>query len=450
LRTPAAWIAAGAAEAAVPATAAASKEFVSMQESIGPRRVLVIGARAEPAAPPVGGGGSTPAAMTARARPLTVCCVAPSRPPVALRAFAVISVLAILASVLFSEPHPGVSDEGLAIAVALVALVCGLIASRPWGRTDDRTRFAGIATVGAASIALTALQPDGAGYAGVYFVVVVAAARLPRTPALVVGGATLVGEVVALALTRDVAAAHISGLLFSVLPWFFVMRLLRELRIGRDRAEALVEELEASRAAQVQAAALAERGRLARDMHDVLAHSLSALALQLEGARLLAHDRDTDPDVVAAVERAHHLAADGLGEARAAIGALRGDEMPGPERLRALAEGFGDRATLTVTGKPRELASEARLAIYRTAQEALTNVVRHSAAERVALRLAYEPGGTRLTVEDSGAGVPVPAGASPGGGYGITGMRERAELLGGRLDAGPTPEGFRVELWLPA
>ena len=278
----------------------------------------------------------------------------------------------------------------------------------------------------------------------------VAAARLPRTPALVVGGATLVGEVVALALTRDVAAAHISGLLFSVLPWFFVMRLLRELRIGRDRAEALVEELEASRAAQVQAAALAERGRLARDMHDVLAHSLSALALQLEGARLLAHDRDTDPDVVAAVERAHHLAADGLGEARAAIGALRGDEMPGPERLRALAEGFGDRATLTVTGEPRELASEARLAIYRTAQEALTNVVRHSAAERVALRLAYEPGGTRLTVEDSGAGVPVPAGASPGGGYGITGMRERAELLGGRLDAGPTPEGFRVELWLPA
>jgi signal transduction histidine kinase len=388
--------------------------------------------------------------MTARARRLTVCCVAQPRPPVALRAFAVISVFAILASVLFSEPGPALTGEGLAIAVALVALVCGLVASRPWGTTDDRTRFAGIATVGAASIALTALQPDGAGYAGVYFVVVVAAARLPRNPALVVGGATLAGEVVALALTRDVAAAHISGLLFSVLPWFFVMRLLRELRIGRDRAEALVEELEASRAAQVQAAALAERGRLARDMHDVLAHSLSALALQLEGARLLAHDRDTDPDVVAAVERAHHLAADGLAEARAAIGALRGDEMPGPERLRALAEGFGERATLTVTGEPCALASEARLAIYRTAQEALTNVVRHSAAERVALRLAYEPGGTRLTVEDSGAGVPVPTGAGPGGGYGITGMRERAELLGGRLDAGPTPEGFRVELWLPA
>ena len=185
-------------------------------------------------------------------------------------------------------------------------------------------------------------------------------------------------------------------------------------------------------------------------MHDVLAHSLSALALQLEGARLLAVGRGADPEVVAAVERGHHLAAEGLGEARAAIGALRGDEMPGPERLRTLAEGFGDACILTVTGAPRPIPSEARLAIYRTAQEALTNVARHSEAERVELRLAYEPGGTRLEVEDSGPGVPVPAGGSAGGGYGLTGMRERAELLGGRLEVGPTPRGFRVELWLPA
>jgi signal transduction histidine kinase len=388
--------------------------------------------------------------MTSRARRLTVCVVTPPSPPVVLRVFALVSLVAVLASVLFSEPQPALTGDGLAVTAALLAFFAGLWLSTPWGTTGTRTRTAGIATLGAASVALTALQPDGAGYAGIYFVVVVAAARLPRDAALAVSGATLVGEVVALALTRDVAAAHISGLLFSVIPWFFVMRLLRELRIGRDRAEALVRELEASRAAQVQAAAMGERSRLARDMHDVLAHSLSALALQLEGARLLAHDRDTDPDVIAAVERAHHLAAEGLGEARAAIGALRGDEMPGPERLRVLAEGFGDRARLTVTGEPRALASEARLAIYRTAQEALTNVARHSAAETVELRLAYEPGGTRLEVEDSGPGVPVPAGPSPGGGYGITGMRERAELLGGRLEAGPTERGFRVELWLPA
>src|SRR6185436_14031114 len=97
----------------------------------------------------------------------------------------------------------------------------------------------------------------------------------------------------------------------------------------------------------------------------------------LEGARLLARDRGTDEEVIAAIERAHHLAGTGLSEARSAISALRGDELPA-------------------------LASEARLAVYRTAQEALTNVARHSAAEHVSLALAYEPDGTRLVVEDDG------------------------------------------------
>jgi signal transduction histidine kinase len=186
-------------------------------------------------------------------------------------------------------------------------------------------------------------------------------------------------------------------------------------------------------------------------MHDVLAHSLSALALQLEGARLLARDRDSDTEVVEAIERAHHLAADGLAEARDAIAALRGEALPGPERLRHLAEAFAGEARLTVVGEPRELGSEARLAIYRTAQEALTNVLRHSAYDRVELRLAYEKDGARLQIQDHGAGTPVTVGgASPGGGYGLTGMRERAELLGGRLTAEPTADGFRVELWLPS
>jgi signal transduction histidine kinase len=239
------------------------------------------------------------------------------------------------------------------------------------------------------------------------------------------------------------------SIVLSVIPWFLVIRLLGEMFEGRARAEELVEELRESRAAHAESAAAAERGRVAREMHDVLAHSLSALALQLEGTRLLARDRGADPDVVEAVERAHHLAAEGLEEARAAIGALRGDELPGPERLQQLADAFGERCRVTVTGTPRELSSEARLAIYRTAQEALTNVLRHSAADRVEISLAYEDGATRLVVQDHGRGAPVAVGAASGG-YGLTGMRERAELLGGRLDAEPTADGYRVELWLPA
>jgi len=232
------------------------------------------------------------------------------------------------------------------------------------------------------------------------------------------------------------------------------MRLVRRLVEGRLEAEALVDELRESRAAHAESAALAERGRVARDMHDVLAHSLSALALQLEGARLLARDRGADPEIVASVERAHRLAAGGLAEARQAIAALRGDELPGPERLPALAGAFaedsGAACDFTVTGEPRELSSEARLALYRTAQEALTNARRHSAADRVDMRLAYAADGTTLSVEDHGPGVPVAVGSGDGGGYGLTGMRERAELLGGRLSAAPTDDGFRVELWLPA
>ena len=124
----------------------------------------------------------------------------------------------------------------------------------------------------------------------------------------------------------------------------------------------------------------------------------SALSLQLEGTRLLARDRGADPEVIEGLERAHHLATSGLTEARQAISALRGDDLPA---LEDLARGFPG-ATLTVTGTPREPSSEARLALYRTAQEALTNVRRHSASERVELRLDYADDGTTLTVQDHG------------------------------------------------
>jgi signal transduction histidine kinase len=191
-------------------------------------------------------------------------------------------------------------------------------------------------------------------------------------------------------------------------------------------------------------------------MHDVLAHSLSALALQLESTRLLAHDRGVDEEVTRAIDQAHRLAAGGLQEARRAIATARGDELPGPDRIGVLADAFGEQSGLPVavevSGEPRELAPDARLAVYRTAQEALTNVRRHAAAERVAVKLEYLPESTVLVVEDHAiAGAPPPAGLGlTGSGYGLTGMRERAELLGGELLATPTSDGFRVELRLPA
>jgi signal transduction histidine kinase len=191
-------------------------------------------------------------------------------------------------------------------------------------------------------------------------------------------------------------------------------------------------------------------------MHDVLAHSLSALALQLESARLLARDRDADPEVTRMLDQAHHLAAGGLDEARRAIAAARGEETPGPERLPTLAQAFEEQSgiptSLSFSGEPRELPPDARLALYRAAQEALTNVRRHATPEHVEIKLAYIPHAMLLTVEDRATPgtAPPPAMPTSGGGFGLSGMRERAELLGGRLSAAPTPTGFRVELWLPA
>jgi signal transduction histidine kinase len=211
-------------------------------------------------------------------------------------------------------------------------------------------------------------------------------------------------------------------------------------------------------------------------MHDVLAHSLSGLMLQLEAARMLVESDPADPRLKEAVNRAHQLGKSGLVEARRAIGMLRDDELPGPELLAGLAESFrADRdipCELTVTGEAHPLDSQARLALYRVAQEALTNVAKHARPERVELRLRYEVDQTRLTVEDFG--VPDPAaskggpvaerdekaetggvdtgedGSEDGGGYGLTGMRERAELLGGSLTTRATSGGFRVELEVPA
>jgi signal transduction histidine kinase len=381
-------------------------------------------------------------------------------PPVGLRVVGYVSLAVIFGSILGVDPKPGLHGDGPLVALGFVALAIGIAGSLPRRALPPGRRLAALALAAAATCLLAAVQPDSAGYAGIYYVVVIAGMRFDRWEGVLIAGLALGAMVAVVALTNDKADGLIPGLLFSVVPWFLVMRLVRRLLERGREAEALVEELRESRAAHAESVALAERSRVAREMHDVLAHSLSALALQLEGARLLARDRDADADVVAAVERAHHLAVGGLAEARQAIAALRGDELPGPERLAALAEAFAEhsdaRTDLVVTGEPRGLSSEARLAIYRTAQEALTNVRRHSAAERVEIALCYGDDGTTLVVRDHGPGAPVVLGggagdgAPAGDGYGLTGMRERAELLGGRLSAEPTDDGFRVELWLPA
>jgi signal transduction histidine kinase len=374
----------------------------------------------------------------------------PPRVVYVLRSIGFAGIAVILFAAFSSDPQPGLHGKGLAVLAAVVLLVTGLLCTL-WRRDLPRgVRFYGLIAVGLAGALLAYVQPGGAGIGAVYYVFAMGELRMPRRASTFLALFAIATQAVGIIAAADQVGDRLITLIAGTVPWFFVLRLMRDVRVRGQRAEELVEELRESREAEAQAAALGERARVARDMHDVLAHSLSALALQLEAARLMARDRGSDPDVVAAIEKAHRLAAGGLDEARRSISALRGDELPGPDGLGALVEAFGERASLVVHGAPRELSSEARLAVYRTAQEALTNVRKHSAADRVEVSLDYGDEATVLTVADHGPGAPVLLGSGvPGAGYGLTGMRERAELLGGRLTADATDDGFRVQLWLP-
>lgn len=235
---------------------------------------------------------------------------------------------------------------------------------------------------------------------------------------------------------------------FGVAAWFWgrVMR-------SSEHNERLIAELRDSREAEQRSAIVAERARLARELHDVLAHTLSSLSLHLESTRVLAKSHEVDPEVQSRIERAVALARSGLEEARDAVGTLRDDALPGPERLPSLIAGFehstGVDCRFEEVGTPVPLTPEASVALFRSAQEALTNVGKHSKASRVDVRIEWDGDVVTLRVIDDGGGCVKPS-ALPGGGNGLRGMRERAELAGGELAAGPTSRGFVVEVRLPA
>ncbi|TDD84791.1 sensor histidine kinase [Actinomadura darangshiensis] len=209
---------------------------------------------------------------------------------------------------------------------------------------------------------------------------------------------------------------------------------------------------EATHRAEAANAVLAERSHLAREIHDILAHSLSAQIVHLEGARLLlARDGDR-VQALDRVERARNLARSGLEETRRALATLRGEVAEPKEVIAELAEEFyastGRPCDVQVTGVPREVSPQAGLAVVRTAQEALTNVRKHAPGARAQVTLRYLRDEVQLEVTDTGGTEPVVE--LPGGGYGLVGMRERAELIDGTLVTGPDGKGFRVSLRVPA
>ncbi len=246
------------------------------------------------------------------------------------------------------------------------------------------------------------------------------------------------------------------ALFFAFLPWLGG-RLLRSHRaLTRELAQETVRAEEA-RADDRDRAIARERARIARELHDVLAHNLSAIVVQAGAARRVL---ERDPDVAGDAAR---LIADtgreALAELRHLSGAVRRDDadpLDGPPTLARIdelvrgAHEAGLDATLTVEGERVDLAAGLELTGYRVVQEALTNAMKHAGPARAAVTVRYEPWEVVLEIIDDGAGASEAGLTGVGGGHGIVGMRERVGLYGGSVEAGPAPGGgFAVRARIP-
>jgi signal transduction histidine kinase len=332
-------------------------------------------------------------------------------------------------------------SAGIVMAVAVAGVQLGRL---------DNPRLArpGVLVAGAGGLATMLLAGAGLGE----IPVLVAAARLPfafsprGTRILSAVGAIGFGIAVA------VASGSIVGLAAGVGVPLLVTRSeqRRELITERDRAQALLTELQATRTAEAQSAALRERARIARDMHDVLAHTLAGLSLQLQAVRAIAGRDGAGAELLDPLDRAAQLARDGLAEARSAVGALREPREHGLGDLRTLVERFPGDITLTTQGGDGQLDPDAGRAAYRAVQEALTNAARYAPGSPVRVRTRTGPSEVSITVEDDGPAPGHSAVAGQGSGLGLGGMRERIGAVGGTVRAGPRPDGgWQIDIRVP-
>ncbi|MBI5161372.1 MAG: sensor histidine kinase [Micrococcales bacterium] len=238
-----------------------------------------------------------------------------------------------------------------------------------------------------------------------------------------------------------ILSAALAGFLLSWTVGFLV-------RVGSRGRESRA----AAARAEQEVAAEQERTRIARDMHDVVAHSLAVVIAQADGARYL---RTTDPEAVnEALTAIASTAREALADVRVLLGQLRYDQGQGPqpaladlERLYEQFRASGLDLRVEAAGSPLAVGTSMQLAVYRIVQESLTNALRHGRpGERVQVRFDWTPGGVHLAVSN-------PPGEArehrAAGGHGLAGMTERAALVGGRLTAADEGDRFTVRAWLP-
>lgn len=371
-------------------------------------------------------------------------------------------------------PAP-VLDGAVAAATAAIAVLLLLTADEPQARAPDAPGYLLLVAASvppvwrraapAAMLAATsvlALAYLTAGYPGAPMTVPVlvalygaAAAGRRRLALLIVGLFAGVGSVHRLVVQDEIFVEVAFHALLFVFSWL-LGELVASRRALRGEVEQRLRRASEEREREAHRRVQQERVLIARELHDVMAHTVSSMTVQAGVAADLLDDRPQDAR--AALQELRRAGRDAMGELRATVNLLRGGDRaggppapaPGLSDLPDLLDRV-DREGLTVEsrtiGTPRALPAAVELTTYRIVQEALTNVLRHAGAGRAVVSLRYEPDALTVEIGDDGRGA---AGRHVHSGFGLLGMRERAAALGGHLKAGPGDDGgFCVRAWLP-
>ncbi|MFL7792257.1 MAG: histidine kinase [Anaerolineae bacterium] len=386
--------------------------------------------------------------------------LAPSTGKIMMTA-AYVTTAAVYAVTLLSNPDLRQPAIWIPLTVLFAAFTLAIYLDLPG--TAPLWQHAGFLALKVGLIFAILLVGRGYGYLPILYFIVVPMAyfTLPFWQANGIAALSMLSLLVAFALT---ASTNLGTTLISCLPYiggmlFFAgltTALIRQ-REERQRAERLLAELEDAHrqlqeyATQVKTLAVAEeRNRLAREIHDSLGHYLTAITMQLQAAGKLVTEQ---PERAAeSIAKAEEMARESLAEVRRSVAALRAS----PLDTAVLGDAIGDlvgefheggiATTFSVKGKSRSLPIQAKTALYRVAQEGLTNVRKHANASAVEVNLTYQSEKVTLSIKDNGTGQR----REESEGFGLLGLRERIALLGGSLETGNNPEGgFRLQVTVP-
>ncbi|HVR78612.1 MAG TPA: sensor histidine kinase [Acidimicrobiia bacterium] len=322
-----------------------------------------------------------------------------------------------------------------------------------WRRTKP---LLAAALVGAGLVAQT-LAGDAEVVGGfiAFLVVTYSVASYEELRNALIGGLFVLIGLSTYPLVNDINFADEVGNLAIVVGAWTLGRAVRSRQLRAVEAEDRVVAIEREREEGMRAVVVEERGRIARELHDIVAHGVSVMVLQAGAAR---QTLDRDPakvrELLGTVEQMGRQALD---EMHRMLGVLRHSDndltVAPPLKLASLGQLIDDvRSTglaveLRIEGEQRSLAPGLEVSAYRIVQEALTNTIRHGEASHAEVVLRYDPDALELTINDDGS---VSTGDSGSGGHGLVGMTERAELFGGSVTAGPlTPRGWAVNARLP-